>query len=462
MSLVGRCRLLYEFTAENDSELSVPEDSVVEILEARDDGWVLATFQGKLGLVPESYVERIEDDGEIIPSSPLASPSGDRSKEKDKVRDKEKKRDKDKQKDRSKDKDKDKDRESKSRSSRDPREKESKETSSDKEREKDKEKRKLDSEKVARRRSGELKTTDSVVRANSEGVKSNSASRFKTLSSAKMKQELQKVAQEESAPPQVQSQPVSPTTPTAQFAPPSSTPNSPNAQKFLPSIPKRAVSGILPKIPPKPVRPSGMSWIRFVRPRVGSLQFALGSPPPVPAKTLRPKSGFNDPQHAPASPTDSPIQSPARNSGPTLVRSSSMRGNDRPVDVGPFVPDPERDQQRFYIVKELVTTEKSYVAGLKETIDKYYKPMLQLAQSKSDPALTVEDLRLIFSQLENILPLNQNLLQSMHFGSTNFRGPVPTYIPHRARGTHSCLESDSDHRRCFRQICTIFEDVHDV
>jgi hypothetical protein len=90
-----------------------------------------------------------------------------------------------------------------------------------------------------------------------------------------------------------------------------------------------------------------------------------------------------------------------------------MRGNDRPVDVGPFVPDPERDQQRFYIVKELVTTEKSYVAGLKETIDKYYKPMLQLAQSKADPALNGDDLRLIFSQLENILPLNQNLLQSL-------------------------------------------------
>lgn len=86
--------------------------------------------------------------------------------------------------------------------------------------------------------------------------------------------------------------------------------------------------------------------------------------------------------------------------------------NDRPSDVGPFVPDAERDQQRFYIVKELVNTEKSYVAGLKETIDKYYKPMLQLAQSKSDPSLNVEDLRLIFSQLENILPLNQNLLQS--------------------------------------------------
>jgi hypothetical protein len=260
MSLVGKCRLLYEFTAENDSELSVPEDSVVEILEARNDGWVLATFAGKLGLVPESYVERIEDDADgSTPLSPLASPSSDRSKDKDKARDKdkEKKRDKDKQKDRSKDKDKD--RESKSRSSRDSREKDSKDSSSEKERDKEKEKKKLDGEKVGRRRSGELKTTDSVVRANSEGLKNSSASRFKTLSSAKMKQEMLKAAQDDAKLSETASQPVSPTTPSTQFAPPISAPTTPNSQRFLPSIPKRAVSGMLPKIPPKPVRPSGTS-----------------------------------------------------------------------------------------------------------------------------------------------------------------------------------------------------------
>lgn len=445
MSLVGHCRLLYEFTAENDSELSVPEDAVVEVLEARNDGWVLAKFNAKLGLVPESYVERLLEESNAAHGS-NGEDRSQKDKEKDKPRDKDKdkKRDKDKQKDRPKDKE----RESKRPVLRESREKFSQDSAPEKDKPTDREKRKVDSEKVARRRSGELRTTDSLVRSSSESPRtgSSSASRFKTLSAAKLKQELK--AAEEADPGDSAQESTA-----QQFAPPLAL--SPTQQRALPSIPKRAVSGILPKIPPKPLRAAGMHALCTYSLLIRTAH--LGSPPPVPAKTIRPKSGVTEPVNgSPASsPGPSEGLSPVQVRSPvTLVRSSSMRGPERP-EHGPFVPDQERDQQRFFIIKELLNTEKSYVAGLKETIDKYYKPMLSIAQAKSDPMLSSEDLRLIFSQLENLLPLNQNLLQSMLVA-------LDRSLSHHSCRTgraHRRLECHANYWRCFRQICSLLENV---
>jgi hypothetical protein len=89
----------------------------------------------------------------------------------------------------------------------------------------------------------------------------------------------------------------------------------------------------------------------------------------------------------------------------------------------------------LYIIKELAHTEKTYVAGLKDAIEvwqklsslfffpscanphalqKFYRPLLAVAQGGTEPTAKAEDIKLIFSNLEHFLPLNQNLLNSSY------------------------------------------------
>jgi hypothetical protein len=81
----------------------------------------------------------------------------------------------------------------------------------------------------------------------------------------------------------------------------------------------------------------------------------------------------------------------------------------------PVIPshtfEDEKTQRRFYIVKEMATTERSYVAGLEDGVTKFMRPLLEAAKTKS-PA-HVEDVKSIFSVMEHLLPLNQNLMVSL-------------------------------------------------
>ena len=63
---VGRARMLASFAAEEDGELSVTEGTVVTLLQPAGglpEGWLYARLGEQEGLVPETYVEMIDDDG---------------------------------------------------------------------------------------------------------------------------------------------------------------------------------------------------------------------------------------------------------------------------------------------------------------------------------------------------------------------------------------------------------------
>ncbi|KAI9140159.1 Sh3 domain of Nbp2, partial [Paraphysoderma sedebokerense] len=49
-------RALYDFDAENPSELSFAEGDIISIQYRQYPGWLMAELNGKSGLVPENYV----------------------------------------------------------------------------------------------------------------------------------------------------------------------------------------------------------------------------------------------------------------------------------------------------------------------------------------------------------------------------------------------------------------------
>ena len=73
--------------------------------------------------------------------------------------------------------------------------------------------------------------------------------------------------------------------------------------------------------------------------------------------------------------------------------------------------DDEKDQRRYFIVTELLTTERTYVAGLEDGILKYSRPLLAAAMTKSPQH--VDDVKAVFSVMEHLVPLNQNLMLSL-------------------------------------------------
>ncbi|KAF6018428.1 NOSTRIN [Bugula neritina] len=57
--VICRCRVLYDFSGTQSTELTVKEGNEVNILEKHDDGWWKAEIRGCTGLIPETYVEEI-------------------------------------------------------------------------------------------------------------------------------------------------------------------------------------------------------------------------------------------------------------------------------------------------------------------------------------------------------------------------------------------------------------------
>jgi hypothetical protein len=71
-------------------------------------------------------------------------------------------------------------------------------------------------------------------------------------------------------------------------------------------------------------------------------------------------------------------------------------------------PGADLDKTREYIVKEILSTEKTYIDSLEEAMKKYYEPMLQ--EAEKDPQIDKELLHKIFGNMKLILPINQNHL----------------------------------------------------
>ncbi|KAJ1505982.1 Rho GTPase activating protein 10 [Coelomomyces lativittatus] len=51
-----KARALYDFEAEDSSELSFKEGDLIDVFETKATGWLLGTLGKKKGLIPETYV----------------------------------------------------------------------------------------------------------------------------------------------------------------------------------------------------------------------------------------------------------------------------------------------------------------------------------------------------------------------------------------------------------------------
>lgn len=57
-----RVRTLYACVGENESELSFEPNQILRnVRPSREPGWLEGTLNGRTGLVPENYVEAVDD-----------------------------------------------------------------------------------------------------------------------------------------------------------------------------------------------------------------------------------------------------------------------------------------------------------------------------------------------------------------------------------------------------------------
>lgn len=71
-------------------------------------------------------------------------------------------------------------------------------------------------------------------------------------------------------------------------------------------------------------------------------------------------------------------------------------------------------QKIVYIVQELIRTEKSYIASLKEMIEQYKKPLSRIASSGFGAAhLTQSEISLVFNNIDILLGVNERLFKSL-------------------------------------------------
>jgi hypothetical protein len=55
-----RAKVIYEYTAQKDDELSIEVDQIVDVLYQNADGWWEVKYGPSKGLVPAAYVELIQ------------------------------------------------------------------------------------------------------------------------------------------------------------------------------------------------------------------------------------------------------------------------------------------------------------------------------------------------------------------------------------------------------------------
>ncbi|VDK35240.1 unnamed protein product [Taenia asiatica] len=65
------CRALYQFEAENDTELDFSEGDVIQLIRQVDENWYEGRLNDKKGFFPVNYVEVIEP----LPPSATAYPT---------------------------------------------------------------------------------------------------------------------------------------------------------------------------------------------------------------------------------------------------------------------------------------------------------------------------------------------------------------------------------------------------
>jgi hypothetical protein len=51
---------LYDFEGQDENELCFSEKDIIDIIQERDDGWLVGILNGRSGLVPSNHVEPIE------------------------------------------------------------------------------------------------------------------------------------------------------------------------------------------------------------------------------------------------------------------------------------------------------------------------------------------------------------------------------------------------------------------
>ena len=64
-------RALYTFQSDNPDELSVPEGSIIKITQYINKHWLEASYQGKTGLFPVTYAERLKNEPQVQKDSPF-------------------------------------------------------------------------------------------------------------------------------------------------------------------------------------------------------------------------------------------------------------------------------------------------------------------------------------------------------------------------------------------------------
>lgn len=160
--------------------------------------------------------------------------------------------------------------------------------------------------------------------------------------------------------------------------------------KKFPVVPKRPD---LPKIPPKPnIQPGNPN-----------------EKPVIPPKSLSSRSFKPVTNNESRRSTDSIDLSSQSNLYQSKSTDNIRTDTNSQQTSEEEIPQEGNEQKRIYIVNEILTTEKSYVSGLEEAINNYYKPLLEASKREGHE----NDVKSIFSSIEHILPLNKTLLKSL-------------------------------------------------
>lgn len=77
-----QCKALYDFPGEDEADLAFVADQVIDVLEIIDDNWLRGAINGREGIFPKNFVEKIrnkkkakkKEEGEKVLSPPLPKP----------------------------------------------------------------------------------------------------------------------------------------------------------------------------------------------------------------------------------------------------------------------------------------------------------------------------------------------------------------------------------------------------